>query len=219
MPWEQQSPIHFQSTIRADAPKGYLRLSWSKAIDGFRRDGDHGVEVLFGVTPHNYLELAGKRYHLRQFHFHHPSEHLLGARTFDAEIHLVHQNLEDSSFAVVGIFLSIDTSSEDCEEAATLANSFLAARETSSPFPLIPACWLPDKRDRILRYEGSLTTDPFTESVSWIVFPDAKPITPALFKAIFGGHPQKARAIQAINRRYVLDLAVGIEMVQEVCPA
>lgn len=40
---EQQSPINLRATVSADAPKDYLRLSWSAAIDGFLRNGDHGV--------------------------------------------------------------------------------------------------------------------------------------------------------------------------------
>ncbi len=210
MGWEQQSPINLRATISADAPKDYLRLSWSTAVDGFRRDGDHGVELLFGVTPDKYLDLAGKRFHLRQFHFHHPSEHLLDATTFDAEVHLVHQNLDDLSLAVVGIFLSVDASAKESKETTALAEYFLSAKDTTTPIPLKPQWWLPEKRDRILRYEGSLTTEPFTESVSWIVLPEPKSITPELFTAIFGSHPQEARAIQAHNRRYILDLAVKV---------
>ena len=211
MAWEQQSPINLRATISADAPKDYLRLSWSAAIDGFRRDSDHGTEVLFGVTPDKHLDLEGKRFHLRQFHFHHPSEHLRDGQMFDAEVHVVHQNLDDLSFAVVGIFISVDTSAKETKEIAAIAESFLlAAKDSSTPIPLKPSWWLPDKRDRVFRYEGSLTTEPYTESVSWIVLPEPKSITADLFKAIFGSHPQKARAIRAHNRRYILDLAVKI---------
>jgi carbonic anhydrase len=210
MAWEQQSPINLRATVRADAVKEYLRLSWSAALDGFRHAGDHGIEVVFGVTPDKHLDLAGKRFHLRQFHFHHPSEHLLDGTTFDAELHLVHQNLDDSSFAVVGIFLAVDTAVEKTKESAALVQAFRKAAEASTSIPLKPIWWLPDNRDRVLRYEGSLTTEPYTESVSWVIFPEAKAISPDLFSAIFGTRAQKARPIQAHNRRYILDLGVKI---------
>ena len=211
MVWEQQSPINLRATVSADAPKDYLRLSWSTAIDGFRRNGAHGVEVLFGVTPDKHLDLGGKRFHLRQFHFHHPSEHLCDGQAFDAEVHLVHQNLDDLSLAVVGIFLSVEASAKETKESSALAESFLqAVKDSSTAIPLKPSWWLPDQRDRVFRYEGSLTTEPFTESVSWIVLPEPKAITADLFTAIFGSHPQAARPIQAHNRRYILDLAVKI---------
>ncbi|MBL8800074.1 MAG: carbonic anhydrase family protein [Planctomycetia bacterium] len=214
MTWRQQSPINLHATIRADAPKDYLRLSWSAAVDGFRRDSDHGVAVNFGVTPDKYLELDEKRYHLHQFHFHHPSEHLLDAKTFDAEVHFVHQHLDDLSLAVVGIFLTVDMSLKETKETTALAESFLLAKDAATPVPLKPAWWLPEKRDRIFRYEGSLTTEPYTESVSWIVLPEPKAISPELFKAIFGSHPHEARAIQPHDRRYILDLAVKMVLVK-----
>ena len=214
MAWEQQSPINVRRTVRADAPKDYLRLAWPPEIEGFRRAGEHGVEIIFGVTPDNYLELGGKRFHLRQFHFHHPSEHLLDGRMFDGELHLVHQNLDDSTFAVVGIFLELGAPSRETKEAASLAESFLLANEPGIPIPTKPQWWLPRKRDRVLRYEGSLTTPPFTESVSWIILPEPKPIALELFKAIFGQQPQEARAIQPQNRRYILDLALKIAVVK-----
>jgi len=215
MAWEQQSPINLQATVSADAPKDYLRLSWSAATDGFRRDGKHGVEVLFGVTPDKYLELGGKRFHLRQFHFHHPSEHICDGTMFDAEVHFVHQNLQDLSLAVVGIFLAVDAKAKDSKESTALVESFLlAGKDLSNPIPLKPVWWLPDDRDRIYRYEGSLTTEPYTESVSWIVLPDPKLITAELFGAIFGSHPQSARPVQAHNRRYILDLTLKIALVK-----
>lgn len=210
MAWKQQSPINLQSTFSARAPKDYLKLAWSTATDGFRHAGDHGVEVLFGFSPDSYLDLEGKRFHLKQFHFHHPSEHVLGGQTFPGELHIVHQNLDDMTFAVVGIFLTVDDGSTDSVETTQLSRQFAGAKDSGSAIPLTPAWWLPEKRDRIMRYEGSLTTEPFTESVSWIVFPDAKPITTELFTAIYGGHPQKARELQARNRRFVIDLAVKL---------
>lgn len=211
MTWPQQSPINLQPTVEATAPRNYLRLAWSQAVDGFRHGGAHGVEVLFGTRDTNYLELEGKRFHLRQFHFHHPSEHLLEANAFDGELHVVHQNLEDLSLAVIGIFLKVDLRLEDDQESADTAAAFTRLHETCSQVPLPPPVWwLPGNRDRILRYEGSLTTEPFTESVSWIVLPEPRVIGVNLFTKIFGSHPQSARGIQALNRRFILDLKVKI---------
>jgi carbonic anhydrase len=208
MAWEQQSPINLRATFAARAPRDFLKLAWSEAVQGFRHVGDHGVEVLFGFSPDSYLDLDGKRFHLKQFHFHHPSEHLLDGLTFDGEVHLVHQNLDDLSLAVVGIFLSVDSATSSSDESAHLIDMFRLANESRSAIPLTPVWWLPEKHDRVMRYEGSLTTEPFTESVSWIVFREHRPISPELFNAIFECHPQKARAIQARNRRFVIDLSI-----------
>ncbi len=213
MAWDQQSPINLRASFTSKAPAGYLHLAWGTAIDGFLHHGDHGVEVIFPPTPSKYLELEGKRFVLRQFHLHHPAEHLIEGTLHDAELHVVHQNLDDATFAVVGVPLTVDPNAKENREAVGWVKSFAAARENKTvAIPLKPASWLPVNHDRIYRYEGSLTTEPFTETVSWIVFPEPKAISPALFAAIFGEHPQKARGIQARNRRFVLDLDVSISI-------
>jgi len=207
--WTQQSPINLRPTVAADAPANYLKILWPRSIDGFRHDGEHGVEVLFKVDPNAYLDLAGKRFHLKQFHFHHPSEHLREADMFAGELHIVHQNLEDLSFAVIGIFLAVDGGEGIKKEMAELCGPFhLAKKDPNTSIPIHPAFWLSGNPGRIFRYEGSLTTEPYTESVSWIVAHDPKIISTELFRAIFADHPQKARPIQPINRRYILDFAV-----------
>lgn len=208
MTWEQQSPINLRATFSARASRDYLKLAWSTAVNGFLRAGEHGVEVLFGVSPDKYLELEGKRFQLKQFHFHHPSEHLVDATSFDGEVHLVHQNLDDLTIAVVGIFLTVEATGDGTAETAKLIKYFKDAKSAGTTIPLTPCWWLPSKHDHLFRYEGSLTTDPYAETVSWMVFPEPKAISADLFESIFGGHPQKARALQARNRRYIVDVTL-----------
>lgn len=212
MPWEQQSPINVKATFKSKAPRNYLRLNWLGAANGFCVDGHHGVDVIFEPQSANYLELAGKKFTLRSFHFHHPAEHLIDGSLYDGEVHLVHQNLDDCTLAVVGVCLKVDMSLS--ATTTQFETCFTDAKDSKLQccFPLEPKDWLPDKLDRILRYEGSLTTPPYTESVSWIVFPEPKSISPRLFQAVFGTKPQEARPIQPLNRRYVLDLAVTISI-------
>ncbi len=216
MKWKQQSPINLPPTVSATTPADYLELAWSKAIDGFLHQGPHGIEVLFGTDSDVFLRLEGKPFHLRNFHFHHPSEHCLNADAFHGELHLVHQNLSDLSYAVVGVFLSIDNSQSETDQMKELIQSFQRSHKSVSgpakPIPLQPQSWLPPSYERLLRYEGSLTTEPFTESVTWLVLPDPKPISETLFAAIFGCHPQEARGLQSLDRRYILDLEVNIKL-------
>lgn len=216
MPWEQQSPINVQPTVRSSTPPGFLALAWSKALDGFLHEGPHGIEVLFPSDSEVFLDLEAKRFHLRNFHFHHPSEHFFEANVFPGELHLVHQNLADLSYTVVAFFLEIDNTESNIDKENTLIEAFQHARKSheSATIPLEPQWWLPPHDNRLLRYEGSLTTEPFTESVTWLVFPTPKLISVSLFCEIFGSHPQEARKIQPLNRRYVLDLLVDITVAE-----
>lgn len=216
MTWAQQSPINLQANFEARAPKSYLSLYWATAVDGFLHHGNHGVKATFPFQPDDYLKLEGKTFGLKEFHFHHPSEHLLEGTTCDAELHIVHQNLDDTSCAVIGICLSVDPSASD-DDDASLIEAFRKAEDGKTPIPMPLEWWLPESRDRVFRYEGSLTTEPYAEIVSWIVFKEQKRISPDLFAAIFGDHPQEARSIQARNRRYVIDL--GIKLVIDRHPS
>ena len=50
------------------------------------------------------ITYAGKVYHLKQFHFHTPSEHTVNGKHAPMEIHLVHQS-DDQSLAVIGVLV------------------------------------------------------------------------------------------------------------------
>jgi len=209
---EQQSPINIRPTLKSDAPSNYLHLNWDAAVDGIYKDGDHGIEIIFRGDPREYLELDGKRYHLRNFHFHHPSEHFVENEQFDAEVHVVHQNSEDAMHAVVCIFLKLDKSAKPSEMLKRFVHTMSNEDAGTKHFEYEPAAWLPEITDntRTVRYEGSLTTPPYGESVSWIVFPQPMLVNRKTLDAVKGADEEDARALQALNRRYVIEYAGGI---------
>ncbi|KAM9332495.1 carbonic anhydrase 1-like [Pholidichthys leucotaenia] len=123
-------------------------------------------------------------YRLKQFHFHwgasddRGSEHTVAGTKYPAELHLVHWNTKYASFAdaasqpdglaVIGVFLKIG------DENANLSNVLDAfdmikskGKQTSfanfDPSTLLPGCL------HYWTYDGSLTTPPLLESVTWIV--------------------------------------------------
>lgn len=129
-------------------------------------------------------------YRLEQFHFHwgqtdsRGSEHTIDGKEYPSELHLVHYNCdkyktfgdaakEPDGLAVLGVMIKVgekhlgfDTLCESAEhikepdEKYTIRNSFT------------PACLLPGNTSNYWTYEGSLTTPPLYESVTWIVLRD-----------------------------------------------
>ena len=75
----QQSPIDITATIRARQPP--LRISWSKRPDTIINNG-HTIQLDF--ADGDTLHVGDRRYALKQFHFHHPSEHLIQGKRFTA---------------------------------------------------------------------------------------------------------------------------------------
>jgi hypothetical protein len=61
----------------------------------------HTIQLDFGKG--NSLNVSGRTYALKQFHFHHPSEHLVAGRRFAMEAHFVHEGAD--GLAVVGVLM------------------------------------------------------------------------------------------------------------------
>jgi len=146
--------------------------------------------------------IGGTRYELLQFHFHHPSEHLLAGKGFDLECHFVHRS-SAGELAVVGVFIRPGAAS------APLQAIFDKMPKTEGPElqtggSIDPAALLPTAGG-YFRYMGSLTTPPCSEGLTWTVYRD--PIEASVgqirqFAALF---PNNARPVQKRNRRFLLD--------------
>lgn len=206
MEWKQQSPINIEPSFTLDAPKNYLCLTAPALVRGrLKKDSQKGLSIGFTFSAAQYLELEQKRFHLRELHFHRPSEHLLAAQAFDAELHLVFQNPNDCMHAVLGVFLTKDPKAVGSPNDG-LEEALQGADEVVNDVAVNLKWWLLKSPCDVFRYEGSLTTEPFGETVSWIVFKDPKLISTQLFDLIFAPDEDDARALQTRDRRYVVKL-------------
>lgn len=72
---------------------------------------DHNIENHEGeylkiiVSGENYITIRGKRYDLKQFHFHRDSEHAIRGKKSAMEVHFVHV-AADGKIAVMGVMLT-----------------------------------------------------------------------------------------------------------------
>jgi carbonic anhydrase len=127
---------------------------------------DNGHTIQVDVAKGSTLELGGRHFDLVQFHFHGPSEHTVGGRSFPLEVHFVHKDAQ-GKLAVVGVFVEPGG-----------ANSALGPIVKSLPptpgraeavdGSVDPGRMLP-KQHSSFQYAGSLTTPPCTEGVAWSV--------------------------------------------------
>ncbi|WP_158844033.1 carbonic anhydrase family protein [Saccharothrix deserti] len=149
------------------------------------------------VTPGSgYVTVAGVRYDLVQFHFHTPSEHRFAGYAFPLEMHLVHRSAA-GKLLVIGVPIQAGPKSVVDDVLAALAP------ECGDPVdvPAIDLNQLLPSTHYTFHYNGSLTTAPYTEGVSWYL---ATPLTVtsatlARFKAEF---PEgNARQVQPLNGR------------------
>lgn len=206
MSQSQQSPIDLTNPILTDFGQNRLEIKWKKSVQGTILQDAHGVQVVFGGDERQYIMLDRKKFHLVQFHFHHPSEHWINGQQQTLELHVVHQNTSDGSRAVLGIF--IDATSSAATVPALVAH-LKAQRRAPNQTPQVPIAtdpreWLPENTAEYYRYEGSLTTPDYDENVSWVVLRHPRRLPQQELAELIKVVRHPARLPQGMNRRYLL---------------
>ena len=147
------------------------------------------------------LAIGRDVFDLLPFHFHAACEHLVDGRAAPMELHMVHHGA-DENLAVVARLIERGPTNEAFEPYFEAFPPVGADAVTLGGFDL--SALVPD----ILtsqRYEGSLTTPPFTEGVRWSVLSEPLILSPeqiAEFTVLF---PEgDAREVQPLGGRTVL---------------
>lgn len=192
----QQSPIDIQTTIKAQLPP--LQIAWPKKPDMLLNNG-HTIQI--NSDPGNTLAVGSSKYELLQYHFHHPSEHLIGGKSFPMEVHFVHREAS-GGLAVVGALMTAGKANAAFKGivAAMPAKEGPAAKmaDAADPNQLLPA------NRAYYRYAGSLTTPPCSEVVAWLLLRDPIQVAQTDIDAFAKLFPMNARPAQKDNRRFVL---------------
>ncbi|KAM4834034.1 carbonic anhydrase 5A, mitochondrial isoform 2-T2 [Thomomys bottae] len=138
-------------------------------------------------------------YRLKQFHFHwgagneRGSEHAVDGQVFPAELHLVHWNsikyanykeavTGETGLAVMGVFLKLGARHQALQKLVDILPEIKHKDTWSAMGPFDPSCLLPTCRD-YWTYEGSLTTPPLAESVTWIIQKQPVEVAPSQLSA------------------------------------
>ena len=192
----QQSPVDIRGTIRAQLPP--LQIALSKKPDTIVNNG-HTIQLNF--EQGSALKVGQDSYTLLQFHFHHPSEHLIGGKSFPMEVHFVHRNAA-GSLAVIGVLMTAGKANAAFSKiVATMPAHEGAPVEADAAIDankLLPA------RQGYYRYSGSLTTPPCSEVVNWLLLREPIQVAQAHIDAFAKLYPMNARPVQKDNRRFVL---------------
>ena len=192
----QQSPINIGGIVKSQLPP--LKPSWARTADTIVNNG-HTIQLNFAEG--SKLTLGDTIYRLEQVHFHRPSEHLIGGRSFPMEAHFEHR-AESGALAVVGVLLAEgkpnDTFGKIVATMPATPGAAVKADASINPNGLLPA-----KLD-YYRYEGSLTKPPCSEIVAWLLLTTPIQVAASDVASFAKLYPMNARPAQKDNRRYVL---------------
>jgi carbonic anhydrase len=163
---------------------------------------DNGHTIQVSVDEGSTLTYGGQTYHLKQFHFHTPSEHTINGQHMPMEMHMVHQS-DSGALAVVGVL--IKEGKEPNPNFATIISNFPAAKGESKHITdqqLELNLHMP-KDNYAYHYTGSLTTPPCSESVQWLVLRDMISLSKDQIEAFASRIGPNNRPTQPLNDRVV----------------
>ena len=195
---QQQSPIDLTGTGLADLEN--ITFEYGATPVQILNNG-HTIQV--DKIENNRMVLSSTTYPLLQFHFHAPSEHTVSGKSYPLEMHLVHK-LDSGAYAVVGVFIV-----EGAENSAFAPVWAHLPGEVSGATPtgmsvnvaeLLPA-------DHVYyTYNGSLTTPPCGQEVTWLVMKEPVEMSAdqiAAFTAIITGNNRPTQPLH--DREVKLD--------------
>jgi carbonic anhydrase len=193
-----QSPIDIREPIKEALPRIEFHC-----VDTPLRIVNNGHSIQVNYAPGSWITVGDKKYELRQFHFHHPSEEHINGRSFDMVAHLVHADAK-GKLAVVAVLLQSGNFNEAIHRIwknlpKTLGKELEITGVTINAGALLPQTL------GYYTFEGSLTTPPCTEGVTWFVLKTPTEVSSDEVTTFAKLYPCNARPIQPTGRRKILE--------------
>jgi len=194
---KSQSPINVKSPISLEPPQ--ISINYKEAPINLINNG-HTIQVNY--TPGSMLKIGDKDFELLQFHFHHPSEHLLDGESFPMEVHFVHK-APDNTLAVLGIFIRAGHENNALKSIwDVMPTSKLSTKKVSNK--MLNAAEILPQEQSFYTYSGSLTTPPCSEIVTWVVYKKPIEMSQQQINKFAQLYPNNARPTQSIGQRLLL---------------
>ena len=191
-----QSPIDIEGEVAAELPAIEFRYAPSPL-----RIVDNGHTVQATYEPGSSISAGGARYELRQLHFHHPAEETVHGRSYPLEAHLVHAS-PDGRLAVVAVMVAEGAANETIGALWTHLPSEPEKEMSPAGIAVDAGRLLPGDRG-YYTFEGSLTTPPCTEGVTWFVLKNVVEASKAQIGAFAARYPHNARPVQGRHGRVI----------------
>lgn len=194
----QQSPIDIRDAKKQALPP--IQFDYKPATLKIINNG-HSIQINY--PPGSFITVGDKKYELKQFHFHHPSEEHINGKGFDMVAHLVHAD-SDGKLAVVAVLLKKGSANAMLAKIWGHLPSSEGPESEVSGVEVNPSALLPAETG-YYTFTGSLTTPPCSESVTWFVLKKPSEISSAEIEAFAKIFPRDARPIQPTYGRAIAE--------------
>ena len=195
---DEQSPIDLTPAEPQDLPDIVFDYEPSKlAIQ------NNGHTIQANYEPGSSISVGDESYELIQFHFHAHSEHTLDGESFPLEMHLVHRD-DGGRLAVVGVMLEEGAANDAFE--AVFENLPVEESEQAEAVDgaTVDALQLLPTKKSYVAYQGSLTTPPCSEGVSWYVLSEPVKLSEDQIESFTEIFENNFRPTQPLGDREVL---------------
>ena len=177
-------------------------------------EGDAGEANFIVQSGSAVIAFRGDEYELKKIHVHSGSEHTIEHdNPHDMELHFVHApkgSAVPSPLVAVGVFFFKADQSSPNSLAEKTAVQFVESMRSGQCTTIHPWALLPQTANggpdtsSWFHYEGSLTSFPYSENVSWIVLKSSADLGGAAIDALTNYSTQPVRPMQPLNRRIVV---------------
>ncbi len=196
---KEQSPIDITSSEKANLPA--LRFEYKSGPLNIINNGYTAVRVDYAPGNGNFLVVGDKRYELRQFHFHRPSEEYIHGKPYDMVLHLMHA-ASDAQVAGVAVLLKAGSANTTVQQLWKYMPKAAGKLEEIPGVEVNPAGLLPHDTS-YYTYKGSQTAPPCTEGVTWFVLKSPMEISTEQINEFAKLYPHDVRPVQPLNGRVV----------------
>ena len=190
----KQAPLNITGPF--DKSKDVLVVNYKEGPLKILNNG-HTIQV--NVEPGSTLKINKDVFNLLQFHFHRPSEEQIDGKPMAMVAHFVHKNA-DGKLAVLGVLLN------DGKDNAAIQTLWNNAPKAEGPEVVVdkvkfdPSTLVPAALTHY-NYEGSLTTPPCTEGVSFYIL--KTPVDIGKKQVMDFPFKRNARPVQPLNGRKI----------------
>ena len=192
----QQSPVDIRNSEKTDLPT--LQFDYKPSPLHII---DNGHTIMVNYAPGSFLGVGNKRYELKQFHFHRPSEEEVHGTRSEMVVHLVHAD-QEGNLAVVAVLLKKGADNPLVRE---LWNHLPERKGKEGIFEKVNVdlTSLISTDGGYYTFSGSLTTPPCSEGVTWFVLKHSATVTADEIEQFGKRYEHNARPIQPLNERVI----------------